>query len=126
MIAFDTTGTPVDVARVLNEKGRVLRQLGRIQQATEVLTRAIPLLEHREAQELAQAHRELALCYVERDAEVAEKYLRSAIEHYERTEDQVQLAVTYRYLGDLYAASNRPAASTETYRTGLQVLRERS
>jgi tetratricopeptide (TPR) repeat protein len=124
--ALQPATAPTDAARVFTEKGRILRRLQREEEAAEVLHQAIPLLEARDALELAMAHRELALCYVESDAEEAEKHLRSAIEHYERTEDQVQLAVTYRYLGDLYAASGRRAASAEIYRTGLQVLRERS
>jgi tetratricopeptide (TPR) repeat protein len=120
------SSNPTDMARVYTEKGRILRRLGRVSEGIDTLTKAIPLLEQREALELAFAHRELALCHLDSDADVAEKHLRSAIEHYERAEDEVQLAVTYRYLGDLYAASNRRAAASESYRTGLQALRERS
>jgi tetratricopeptide (TPR) repeat protein len=124
--AFDPSGTPLDVARVLNERGRILRKLDRFADAAEALTRSISLFGQSDTPELGLAHRELALCHFESDPQVAEKHLRFAIENYERTEDEVQLAVTYRFLGDLFAATGRRAASCETYRTGLQVLRERS
>jgi tetratricopeptide (TPR) repeat protein len=123
---LEPSDDPTEIARILAEKGRILRRLERKAEAADVLRRAIPLLQLRDALELALAHRELALCYVDDDHDVAEKHLHAAIENYERAEDHVQLAVTYRYLGDLYAASDRRAAAGETYRTGLLALRERS
>jgi transcriptional regulator with XRE-family HTH domain len=61
----------------------------------------------------------------ERDTSVAEKHLRGAIELYERAEETVDIAVSYRALGDLLIARGEERAGYEAYRTGIVALEPR-
>jgi hypothetical protein len=71
---------------------------------------------------LAEAHRELGFVLLERDPPVAEKHFRVAIELYERAEQAVDTAVTYRALRDLLRARGEAEAGFEAYRTGILAL----
>ena len=71
--------------------------------------------------ELALAIRELGLVETTRDPARAEKHFRTAIELYDRMDAAVELAITYRMLGDLMGAQGN-RSSADLYRTGLLAL----
>src|SRR5581483_10297534 len=71
---------------------------------------------------LAWDHRELGLALGEDNPRAAEKHLRLSIELYERAEQAVDIAVTYRALGDLLRSRDDEAAACEAYRTGILAL----
>jgi hypothetical protein len=56
------------------------------------------------------------------DPALAEKHFRVAIELYERSEQRVEVAVTYRGLGDLLNARGDREAGCDAYRTGILAL----
>lgn len=122
---FEETGDEKHVTRTLNELARVERLEGRIDQAVSLLERSISRLGDADAPILAWAHRELGLSLSERDTSLAEKHLRGAIDLYERAEDTVDIAVTYRALGDLLLARGEEQAGYEAYRTGILALEPR-
>ena len=122
---FEETSNEKDLTRTLNELARVERLEGRTDRAGELLERSIALLGDSDTPILAWAHRELGLVLVERDPPAAEKNFRIAIELYERSEQTVDIAVTYRALGDLLSARGDPEAGCEAYRTGILALEPR-
>ena len=122
---FEETGDEKHVTRTLNELARIERLEGRIEQAVSLLERSISRLGDADALILAWAHRELGLTLSERDAGLAEKHLRVAIELYERGEDTVDIAVTYRALGDIFLARGERDAGCDAYRTGILALEPR-
>jgi hypothetical protein len=104
---------------------RVTRLQGDITEARSLLGSAIDILNRKPAPNiLAWAHRELGTCYEDEDPDIAEKNLRSAIELYERTGEVVELATTYRILGDLLHQRGDERGGCEAFRTGI-VLVER-
>lgn len=125
LTVFAETNSPVDEARVLNEIARLDRIDGRIPSAVALLERAIELLQENDIAELATAHRELAMCHIPGEPIEAEKHLRIAIDLFERAEENTQLAVTYRVLGDLLHELGQPQAGSEAYRAGIVVLEGR-
>jgi tetratricopeptide (TPR) repeat protein len=122
---FEETGDGKHVTRTLNELARVERLEGRTDEAVSLLERSITLLGDGDAPILAWAHRELGLTLAERDTSQAEKHLREAIELYERAEETVDIAVSYRALGDLLIARGEERAGFEAYRTGIVALEPR-
>jgi tetratricopeptide (TPR) repeat protein len=122
---FEETGDEKHVTRTLNELARVERLEGRTDRAVSLLERSITRLGDADAPILAWAHRELGLTLAERDTSVAEKHLREAIELYERAEETVDIAVSYRALGDLLIARGEERAGYEAYRTGIVALEPR-
>ncbi len=122
---FEETGDRKDLTRALNELARVERLEGRSDRAVELLERSISLLADADVPILAWAHRELGLALSERDPVRAEKHLRTAIDLFRRTEQAVELAATYRALGDLLRARGDAEASSEAYRAGICALEER-
>jgi tetratricopeptide (TPR) repeat protein len=122
---FEETGDGKHVTRTLNELARVERLEGRTDEAVSLLERSITLLGDGDAPILAWAHRELGLTLAERDTSLAEKHLREAIELYERAEETVDIAVSYRALGDLLIARGEERAGYEAYRTGIVALEPR-
>ncbi len=74
---------------------------------------------------LAWAHRELGLVLFDQSPTAAEKNFRIAIELFERSEQAVDIAVTYRALGDLLRARGEAEAGCDAYRTGILALQPR-
>ncbi len=119
---FEETGDAIDLVRAQNELARVARQEGRIDRARELLERTVAMGGAGDTPILAWAHRELGLLLTEAEPAVAEKHLRQAVELYRRSEEPLELAVTYRALGDLLGAQGDAAGSCEAYRTGILAL----
>ncbi len=116
---FEETGDGKDLTRALNELARVERLEGRMERAREFLERSITIMGASDAPILARAHRELGVVLTDSDPAGAEKSLRSAIELYERSDQPVELAITYRALGDLQQSQGDAEAACESYRTGI-------
>jgi tetratricopeptide (TPR) repeat protein len=108
--------------RVLNELARVERLEGNLDRARALLERSIAIMGSEETPILAWAQREIGHVLAELDPSAAEKRFRIAIELYELAEQTVDIAVTYRALGDLLGARGEPGASCEAYRTGILAL----
>lgn len=119
---FQQTDDRADLTRTLNELARVERLEGNLARSRELLERSIALLGANDEPILGWAHRELGVLLLELDPDDAEKHLRAAIEIYERTEQTVDLTVTYRSLGDLLRARGDEASGAEAYRTGIMAL----
>ena len=123
---FSETHSHLDEAGVGNELARIARQTGDVEKARSLLQECAGLLEgSNDVAELASAHRELALLDREEDPALAEKNLRQAIELYGRAEFKVEVAITYRILGDVYYEQGKPDLARETYRSGILGLEER-
>ena len=119
---FDETGNEKDLVRALNELARVERLAGNARRARELLLRAIHTVGDSDAPIAAWAHRELALTVPEATPDEAEKHLRIAIDLYARAEQSVDLAVTYRALGDVLDERGDREGAFEAYRTGILAL----
>ncbi len=119
---FEETANEKDFTRALNELARVERLEGRTGRARELLERSIALLGENDTPILAWAHRELGLTIANADPDTAEKHFRIAIELYERSEQAVDIAVTYRALGDHLFARGDREAGCDAYHTGILAL----
>jgi tetratricopeptide (TPR) repeat protein len=119
---FERTGNTKNLTRTLNELARVARLRGETHQARDLLERSIALLGTSDDPELAYAHLELGRVLSAVDAPQAQKHLRVAVETYERTEQPIGLAVTYRALGDLLREAGDESAASEAYRTGILAI----
>lgn len=119
---FDEVNDKKDLTRALNELSRVARLQGRFDDAEALLRHSITLLEGSDTLLLGWAFRELALVQGASDPDAAEKSLRSAIDFFERGEQPVELAITYRELGDLVGARGRGSEAGDLYRVGLGAL----
>lgn len=115
---------PVDEACALNELARLERLDGNLTIAEELLEKSIARLQDSDVSQLAIAHRELALCQMRSDPQNAEKNLKRAIELYDRAAEPIQLAITYRALGDLLKDQGESSAGSDAYRTGIMSLEE--
>jgi len=122
---FEETGDEKDLTRTLNELARIERLEGRTDRARELLERSISIMGDSDTPILAWAHRELGLVLTDSQPDGAEKNFRLAIELFERSEQAVEIAVTYRALGDLLHARGEGEASCEAYRTGILALEPR-
>jgi len=123
---FSTTHSHLDEASVGHELARIARQTGDVEKARSLLQECAGLLEgSSDVAELASAHRELALLDLEEDPALAEKNLQQAIELYGRGEFKVEVAVSYRILGDLFDRQGKRDLARETYRAGILGLEER-
>ncbi len=122
---FEETANAKDLTRTLNELARLERLQGRTERARELLERSITLLGDADVPILAWAHRELGLVFLEVDPARGEKHLRVAIDLYERSEQSIDIAVTYRALGDLLSGRGEGDTACEAYRTGIQALEPR-
>jgi tetratricopeptide (TPR) repeat protein len=121
---FEETGNIKDQIRTLNELGRIERLEGNLAGAERLLRSSISLIQDSDTPILAWAHRELGHVLLERDPPSSEKSYRHAIELFERAEQRVDVAVTYRGLGDLLVAQGRGREGCEAYRTGIVALDE--
>jgi tetratricopeptide (TPR) repeat protein len=119
---FEETDNEKDLVRTLNELARVERLEGDPDRAKELLERSIAVMGESDAPILAWAYRELGLTLLDSDPRTAEKHLRTAIELYERAEQAVDTAVTYRALGDLLRSRGEEKAASDAYRTGILAL----
>ena len=119
---FEQANDEKDLVRTLNELSRVERLEGNLDRAQDLLERSIALMGESDTPILAWAHRELGLTFSETDPRVAEKHFRTAIDLYERAEQAVDIAVTYRALGDLLRSRGEHEAGFEAYRTGILAL----
>ncbi|MBA3349568.1 MAG: helix-turn-helix transcriptional regulator [Actinobacteria bacterium] len=123
---FSATHNRFDEAGVGHELARIARQAGDVKKARTLLQECAGLLEgSSDVADLASAHRELALLDLDEDPTLAEKNLRQAIELYERGEFKVEVAVTYRILGDLFHGQGKCDLACETYRSGILGLEDR-
>ena len=119
--AFQETGNVVNEARATNELARVERLLGRVAEAKMLLRRSINLAEDGELDVLGIAHREMALCD-SGDLKGSEKGLRRAIELFERSGNNQELATTYRELGDLLRRREDLQDACDAYRVAALTL----
>ena len=123
---FTNAGDRINQVRASNELARLERCVGRIDHAVELLRTSIDLLKDADHPGLeGWALREMAACLIERDPREAEKRLRGAVERYSRTEEAVELAATYRMLGDLLTDQDDQGGAVEAYRAGILALEER-
>ena len=122
---FDEAPSRLDHARALNELGRVERLAGDVETARTLLRRSIDLLQDTDVGELGLAHRELALCEAEDNPSKAESELKKAITLFEKADETVELAATYRALGDLMELRGEESKRCDAYRTGILAIEER-
>ncbi|MGH2748992.1 MAG: tetratricopeptide repeat protein [Actinomycetota bacterium] len=123
---FRAASAGLHEARALNELARVERELGSNDEAERLLLDAVSILRDVDVAELALAHRQLGLCYVDTKPELAEKNFRLAIDLYRRAEEPLQVANTYRDLGDLLSDQGDVDACRAAYREGLVALGDAS
>ncbi len=123
--ALQGTSSHLNEARALNELAKVERLAGRLEEAERLLERSLSLLRDGDVAELALAHRELGLCQTPAHHDLAEKNLRIAIDLYRRAEQPLEVAASFRALGDLLVAQGDLDAARETYREGIFALEER-
>ena len=116
---FAETNDLKDLTRTLNEIARVEHGRGNPDHAVELLLESIGLLKDGDTPILAWAERELGTVYASSDALLAEKHLRTAAELFDRTDEPVEAAITYRVLGDVLRDSGRPDAAFHAYRDGI-------
>ena len=110
----------VNEALAISELGRVARLRGKSDEALELLEQARKQLSGRvDVSALAWTERELGICVTETDAAGAEKRYRAAIALYKKTGDNLQLAATYRLLGDLLNEQGKRDDALNAFRTGI-------
>jgi tetratricopeptide (TPR) repeat protein len=115
---FEQTKDTKDLTRTMNELARVERLRGRSNEARALLQGSIALMKGTDTPILAWAYRELGRVLFD-EAGDAEKSLRMAIELYERSEQFVEMALTYGVLGDLLTAHGNAEGGCDAYRTGI-------
>jgi len=120
---FEGTNDIKDLTRTLNELARVERLRGHPDEARAILLRSIGLMKESDAPIVAWAYRELGRVSAA-DRSDAEKALKKAIDLYERTEQVVELAVTYGVLGDVLSRHGDERGSMEAYRAGIMSLEQ--
>lgn len=111
----------VELANCRAELGRVHRLSGDTARAEEMLTKAMDGLPEHDARVLPWVLRELAMTRLEQEPEAAERHARRAIDLYEE-QDILELAVSYRVLGDALSAQGRREDAEKAYREGLQLV----
>jgi tetratricopeptide (TPR) repeat protein len=116
---FEATADQKDLVRALCELGRLERMVGRAERALDLLETGIALIGDTDAAILAETHRELGIALFQLDPARAEKHLRISIDVYERSEQLVETAVAYRWLGDLLSARGDGDGGCDAYRTGI-------
>jgi tetratricopeptide (TPR) repeat protein len=115
-----SSNSRINEAHALNELGRLARLQGRSGEAQKLLRQAKRQLSGgSDISGLAWAERELGICLSETDSAGAEKRYRAAIALYERSGDRLQLAATYRFLGDLLNEQGRTKDALSAFRAGI-------
>jgi tetratricopeptide (TPR) repeat protein len=121
--AFKSARSVIDEANASIELARVERLAGDDYRALHLLESSIALLAGgADVPMLAAAHRELGLCRIDEDPTAAEKEIRTAIELYERAGEQMDLAATYRILGDLLHRQGDARGGCEAFRAGILAI----
>lgn len=119
---FERTQDENGLALALNELARVSRLEGDTARAKDLLERSIAILGTSDTPARAWAHRELGIALAGAEPAAAETHLRLAIDLYQRTEQGIDAAVTYRALGDVLAEAGDHAGAADVYRTGILAL----
>lgn len=115
----------VNEAHAINELARAARLRNRVDEAERLLRTSLRILEDgSDLSGLAWARRELGHCRAGTDPAGAEKSYRAAIELYEHGGEGLQVAATYRSLGDLLLAQERLDAALDAYRSGICAIEE--
>jgi tetratricopeptide (TPR) repeat protein len=119
---FEETRNEKELNNTMIELARVERVRGRFEQAHSLLNDVIDRLRGGNAQLLAWAHRELGLLFSDREHARSEKHLRIAVELFDRADETIETATTYRILGDVLRADGQEQAALEAYSTGIHRL----
>ena len=120
---FRELGSHVNEARTLNELARAERIDGNKARATDALSQAASILEKLDYPGLhAWTNRELGIVLSDDEPKLAEKVLLQALDLYERADEPVERAITYRHLGELRDRVGDHAGACEAYRLGISVL----
>jgi tetratricopeptide (TPR) repeat protein len=118
---FAEAGQVGDEARAVTELGRIEHLAGRRDESIALIEEAVRLAAGDELT-LAFATRELGVVIGTEDPTESEKHLRAALELFERCGRDLEVAATYRALGDLFADREDPGAACDAYRHGLTVV----
>jgi tetratricopeptide (TPR) repeat protein len=120
---FELTSTQLDQGRVHAELGRLDRLRGNNEAAMKSLQRAAALLKDANVpSEQAIVQREMALAQKDSDPEAAQKSLRKAIVLFNKVDDVVEGAKTYRLLGEFLEVEREADAAKSAYLEGLRLL----
>lgn len=119
---FKAAERPADVARTLNELGRLEGLSGDSKKAEQLLLEAQPYLQGGDFSERALNLRELGLCLKERDPTAAKAHLRRAIDLYVLADAGTDAASAYKLLGDLHRALGETEESADAYRAGIEAI----
>jgi tetratricopeptide (TPR) repeat protein len=118
---FAQAGQVGHEARAVTELGRIERLAGRREVSIALLEEAVGLAP-RDELTLAFATRELGIAIGAEDPTESEKQLRAALDLFERCGRDLEMAATYRALGDLLAERGDAGAASDAYRHGLGVV----
>ncbi|HYP24725.1 MAG TPA: helix-turn-helix domain-containing protein [Actinomycetota bacterium] len=120
---FELTSSKVDEGRTYAELGRLSRLRGDTRAAIDRLNKATTLLKDaKDAAEQAIVHREMGLALAETDTGAAQKSLRKAIVLFNKIDDVVEGAKTYRLLGEFLEVEREADAAKSAYLEGLRLL----
>lgn len=122
LVLLPTEGAARDRSRCLCELAETRLAEGDRNEAIAFLEEADSLLKEGDVAEQALVSHNLGRCWIPDDPLVAEKYLRRAIELFDRAEQPLQSAVIMRDLGDLLLSTGRLDDARDTYREGLTRL----
>lgn len=122
---YRSNAMPLREARSTIELARIKRLRDDLSGAEEMLERALELLGDKNAIEIAEARRELAMCRKERQPGEAEELLRGAAELFQRSEEQTEFAATRRLLGDLLMERGDIEGAARAFREGIVAVEER-
>lgn len=120
---FEVTASKVDLGRAYSELGRLARLRSDMGTAMEFLRKASTLLkEAKDANEQAVVQREMGLALASSDPDAAQKCLRNAIVIFNKIDDVVEGAKTYRLLGEFLEVEREADAAKSAYLEGLRLL----
>ena len=120
---FELTSSKVDEGRVYAELGRLSRLRGDVGEAMERLRNASGLLKDaKDASEQAIVYREMGVALADSDPDTAQKNLRKAIVLFNKIDDVVEGAKTYRLLGEFLEVEAEAEAAKTAYLEGLRLL----
>lgn len=122
---FKGANHPSDLARALNELGRVERLSGNVSRAEDLLHEAQQHLGGGDFSERGLNLREFGLCLEERDPESAKGHLRRAIDLYMLAGSATDTASTYKLLGDLHRRLGQIDQAADAYRAGIEAIEAR-
>jgi tetratricopeptide (TPR) repeat protein len=117
---FEQTRNDKELANTLIERARVARMRGRADEAVALLEGVIGRFGDRDTELLGWAHREYGLVFADRDHVLAEKHLRVALGLFDRGEERIEAASTYRMLGDVLRAAGEHEAAFDAYAAGIR------